>query len=36
MSVVYYNTLMNVAYGKESGLGGHIIPAKKLEDISNK
>lgn len=37
--VVYYSTLMSVAYGKsakESGLDGQIIPAKQLEEIANK
>lgn len=37
--VVYYSTLMSVAYGKnakQSGLDGQIIPAKQLEDIANK
>jgi heterodisulfide reductase subunit B len=39
MPVVYYSTLMSVAYGKgykESGLDGQIIKAKKLEEISKK
>ena len=37
--VVYYSTLMSVAYGKnykESGLDGQIIKAKQLDDIANK
>ncbi len=37
--VVYYSTLMTVAYGKsykEAGLDGQIIKAKQLEDIANK
>ncbi|KPK37887.1 MAG: heterodisulfide reductase [Gammaproteobacteria bacterium SG8_47] len=39
MPVVYYSTLMSVAYGKnakEAALDGHIVRAKKLEDIANK
>jgi heterodisulfide reductase subunit B len=39
MPVVYYSTLMAVAYGKsgkEAGLGGQVIRAKSLEEISNK
>lgn len=39
MPVVYYSTLMSVAYGKsgkEAGLDGQIIPAKKLEEIAGK
>lgn len=37
MPVVYYSTLMSVAFGrsgKDSGLDGQVIPAKKLEDIA--
>lgn len=37
--VVYYSTLMDVAYGKnakESALDGQVIKAKQLEDIANK
>ncbi|HHB12304.1 MAG TPA: heterodisulfide reductase [Chromatiales bacterium] len=37
--VVYYSTLMAVAYGKsakEAGLDGHIVPAKQLEEIASK
>jgi heterodisulfide reductase subunit B2 len=37
--VVYYSTLMSVAYGKsaaESALNGQVIKAKQLEDIANK
>lgn len=37
MPVVYYSTLMSVAYGKsakEAGLGGQVIRAKKLEEIA--
>jgi heterodisulfide reductase subunit B len=37
MPVVYYSTLMSVAYGKsgkEAGLDGQIIRAKQLEDIA--
>lgn len=36
---VYYSTLMSVAYGKtakEAALDGHIIKAKKLEEIASK
>jgi heterodisulfide reductase subunit B len=39
MPVVYYSTLMSVAYGKsakEAALGGQIIRAKQLEDIAGK
>jgi heterodisulfide reductase subunit B len=39
MPVVYYSTLMSVAYGKndkESGLDGQIIKATKLEEIAKK
>ncbi len=39
MPVVYYSTLMSVAYGKTAkaaALEGHIIPAKKLEEIAAK
>ena len=39
MPVVYYSTLMSVAYGKgakQAALGGHVIPAKKLEEIAAK
>ena len=39
MPIVYYSTLMSVAYGKslkDSALDGQIIRAKKLEDIANK
>jgi len=39
MPVVYYSTLMAVAYGKngkEAGLDGQIIPAKQLEEIAGK
>jgi len=39
MPVVYYSTLMSVAYGKnikESGLDGQIIKAKQLEEIASK
>lgn len=37
--VVYYSTLMSVAYGKsykESGLNGQIIKAKQLDEITKK
>lgn len=37
--VVYYSTLMDVAFGKsykESALNGQVIRAKQLEDIANK
>jgi len=36
--VVYYSTLMNVAFGrnaKDSALDGQIIKAEKLEDIAD-
>ncbi|VAW78473.1 Heterodisulfide reductase subunit B-like protein [hydrothermal vent metagenome] len=39
MPVVYYSTLLSVAYGKsakEAALNGQIIKAKQLEDIANK
>jgi heterodisulfide reductase subunit B len=39
MPVVYYSTLMDVAFGKsakEAALGGHIIRAKSLEQIAGK
>lgn len=39
MPVVYYSTLMAVAYGKsskEAGLDGQVIRAKKLEEIADK
>ena len=39
MPVVYYSTLMSVAYGKsakEAGLDGQVIRAKKLEDIAGR
>ena len=39
MPVVYYSTLMSVAYGKsakEAALDGQVIPAKKLEEIAGK
>ena len=38
MPVVYYSTLMAVAFGrtgKEAGLEGQVIPAKKLEEIAD-
>jgi heterodisulfide reductase subunit B len=37
--VVYYSTLMSVAFGKtakQSGLDGHIVKAKQLEAIAAK
>ena len=37
MPVVYYSTLMSVAFGrsgKDSALDGQVIPAKQLEDIA--
>ncbi|MEI6412794.1 MAG: CoB--CoM heterodisulfide reductase iron-sulfur subunit B family protein [Pseudomonadota bacterium] len=37
MPVVYYSTLMSVAFGrsaKDAALNGHMIPAKKLEDMA--
>ncbi|MEN8130049.1 MAG: CoB--CoM heterodisulfide reductase iron-sulfur subunit B family protein [Pseudomonadota bacterium] len=39
MPVVYYSTLMTVAYGKSAkaaGLDGQVIPAKRLEEIASK
>jgi heterodisulfide reductase subunit B len=39
MPVVYYSTLMSVAFGrnaKDAALDGQVIPAKKLEDIAGK
>ncbi len=39
MPVVYYSTLMAVAYGcnaKKAALGGQVIPAKQLEAIAGK
>jgi len=39
MPVVYYSTLMSVAYGKsgkEAGLGGQMIKARQLEEIASK
>ena len=39
MPVVYYSTLMSVAFGrsaKDAALDGQIIPAKKLDEIANK
>ncbi|WP_457633636.1 CoB--CoM heterodisulfide reductase iron-sulfur subunit B family protein [Oceanithermus desulfurans] len=39
MPVVYYSTLLAVAYGKsakEAGLDGQVIPAKKLEEIASR
>jgi len=39
MPVVYYSTLMSVAYGgsiKGAGLDGQMIKAKKLEEIAAK
>jgi heterodisulfide reductase subunit B len=39
MPVVYYSTLMSVAYGKsakEAALDGQIIRVKQLEDIAGK
>ena len=38
-TVVYYSTLMSVAYGgsgKEAGLDGQIIKARQLEEIASK
>jgi heterodisulfide reductase subunit B len=37
--VAYYSTLMSVACGKsgkQAGLDGQIIPAKKLEEVAGK
>lgn len=39
MPVVYYSTLMTVAYGKnakQAGLDGQVIAAKRLEEIAEK
>jgi len=39
MPVVYYSTLMSVAYGKngkEACLDAHIIAAKRLKEIAGK
>jgi len=39
MPVVYYSTLMSVAYGRsaqDAALNGQVIPAKKLEEIAAK
>jgi heterodisulfide reductase subunit B len=39
MPVVYYSTLMSVAFGrsaKEAALDGQVIPAKKLEELAGK
>lgn len=39
MPVVYYSTLMSVAYGgnaKEAGLDGQVIKARQLEEIASK
>ena len=39
MPVVYYSTLMSVAYGasaKDAALNGQVIKAKQLEDIANR
>jgi heterodisulfide reductase subunit B len=39
MPVVYYSTLMSVAYGrsaKDAALNGQVIPAKQLEEIANR
>lgn len=39
MPVLYYSQIMAVAYGqdaKASGLGGQIIPTKKLKDLADK
>ena len=39
MPVVYYSTLMSVAFGrsgKDAALNGQVIPAKKLEEIAAK
>ena len=38
MPVTYYSQLLTVAYGvngKEAGLNGNIIRAKKLEEIAS-
>jgi heterodisulfide reductase subunit B len=39
MPVVYYSTLMSVAFGrsaKEAALDGQVIPAKRLEQLAGK
>jgi len=39
MPVVYYSTLMAVAFGRsaaDAALGGQVIPAKQLEDLAGK
>jgi heterodisulfide reductase subunit B len=39
MPVVYYSSLMAVAYGrnaKDAGLDGQVIPAKKLDELAGK
>ncbi|MBT5230409.1 MAG: heterodisulfide reductase, partial [Methylococcales bacterium] len=39
MPIVYYSTLMSVAYGAsaaDSALNGQVIKAKQLEDIASK
>jgi heterodisulfide reductase subunit B len=39
MLVVYYSTLISVAYrksNKDAGLDGQIIKAKQLDEIANK
>ena len=39
MPVMYYSQLMTVAYGgnaREAGLDGHVIRARKLEEIAVK
>ncbi|MET0109685.1 MAG: heterodisulfide reductase-related iron-sulfur binding cluster [Candidatus Thiodiazotropha sp.] len=39
MPVVYYSTLMSVAFGRsaaDAALNGQVIPAKQLEEIANK
>lgn len=39
MPVMYYSQLMTLAYGgsvKEAGLDGHVIRARKLEEIAVK
>ena len=39
MPVVYYSTLMSVAFGrsaKAAALDGHVIPAKRLERLASR
>jgi heterodisulfide reductase subunit B len=39
MPVVYYSTLMTMAYGRratDAALEGHVIPATRLEEIAGR